>query len=239
MTGPGPAARDSGGPLAAVFLDGDYGDPGWHNALAKRADVVLAADGGARFLIGLCVMPDAVVGDFDSLGAADQARLRAAGVELLRHPVRKDVTDGELAVDEALRRGAGEILLAGATGALDHTLGHLAILRRLAARGVAARMVAPRLTATVLVSLAAVALDAVAGTRVSLVPMAGDVTVTLSGFEYPLDRGVLPADVCLGIGNHVTGPGEARIVLHEGVAAVLVECGGVVFRPLEAPRGAQ
>ena len=239
MTGSGPAARDSGGPLAAVFLDGDYGDPGWHNALAKRADVVLAADGGARFLIGLCVMPDAVVGDFDSLGAADQARLRAAGVELLRHPVRKDVTDGELAVDEALRRGAGEILLAGATGALDHTLGHLAILRRLAACGVAARMVAPRLTATVLVSPAAVALDAVAGTRVSLVPMAGDVTVTLSGFEYPLDRGVLPADVCLGIGNHVTGPGEARIVLHEGVAAVLVECGGVVFRPLEAPRGAQ
>ena len=67
-------------------------------------------------------------------------------MELVRHPVRKDVTDGELAVDEALRRGAGEVLLAGATGALDHTLGHLAILRRLTARGVAARLVAPDLS---------------------------------------------------------------------------------------------
>ena len=61
---------------------------------------------------------------------------RPAGVELIRHPVRKDRTDGELAVDEALRRGAGELVLAGALGALDHTLGHLAILRRVAARGV-------------------------------------------------------------------------------------------------------
>ena len=96
--------------------------------------------------------PHAVVGDFDSLDEETAERLRAAGVEFLRHPVRKDVTDGELAVDEAVRRGAGEVLLAGATGALDHTLGHLAILRRLAARGVAARLVAPDLTATVLIA---------------------------------------------------------------------------------------
>ena len=37
----------AGRPLAVVFLDGDYGDPGWHRALAARADIVLAADGGA------------------------------------------------------------------------------------------------------------------------------------------------------------------------------------------------
>ncbi len=243
MTGPAPApapaTRGVGGPLAVVFLDGEYGDPGWYRTLVERAQVVLAADGGARFLIGLDVMPDAVVGDFDSLSEADASRLRAGGVELLRHPVRKDVTDGELAVDEALRRGAGQIVLTGATGALDHTLGHLAILRRLAARGVAARLMAPQLTATVLVSPSAVAVDAVAGTRVSLVPMAGDATVTLSGLDYPLDRGVLPAEACLGLGNHVSGCGDARVVLHEGAAAVLVECGGVVFRPLDAPRAAR
>jgi thiamine pyrophosphokinase len=184
------------------------------------------------------VAPDTVVGDFDSLDEADQERLRDEGVELLRHPVRKDVTDGELAVEEALRRGAGEVLLTGATGALDHTLGHLAILRRLASRGVPARLVAPRLTTTVIVSPAAVALDAPAGARVSLVPMAGDVRVTLSGLDYPLDRGLLPADACLGLGNHVAASADARLVLHDGVVAVLVECGGVDFRRIEVPRGA-
>ena len=106
-------AEDRGRSLAVVFLDGDYGDPGWYRALVSRAGLVLAADGGARFLAGLGVTPDAVVGDFDSLDEAVVRRLEDDGVELVRHPVRKDVTDGELAVDEALRRGADEVVLAG------------------------------------------------------------------------------------------------------------------------------
>ena len=144
--------------------------------------------------------------------------------------MRKDVTDGELAVDEALRRGAGEVLLAGATGALDHTLGHLAILRRQAARGVAARLVAPGLSVTVLIAPASVRLAAAAGVRVSLVPLGGDATVTLTGLDYPLDRGVLPADACLGIGNHVAAEGDAAIVVHEGVVAALVETDDEIVR---------
>ena len=216
-------AGGGGRQLAVVFLDGDYGDPDWHRALAARAGLVLAADGGARFLAGLGVRPDAVIGDFDSLEPALAARLEVDGVETVRHPTRKDFTDGELAVDEALRRGAGEVLLAGATGALDHTLGHLAILRRLRARGVPARLVAPGLSVAVLTAPASVALVAPAGTRVSLVPLAGDATVSLAGLDYPLDRGVLPADACLGLGNHVAAGAAASIVLHGGTVAVLVE----------------
>ena len=229
MTGEG--AADGGRPLAVVFLDGDYGDPGWHRALTARADIVLAADGGARFLTGIGVTPDAVVGDFDSLDPAIAARLEGEGVVLVRHPVRKDVTDGELAVDEALRRGAGEVLLAGATGALDHTLGHLAILRRQAARGVAARLVAPGLCVTVLIAPASIRLAAAAGVRVSLVPLGGDSTVTLAGLDYPLDHGVLPAAACLGIGNHVAVAGRAAIEIHEGVVAAMVEADDEVFAP--------
>ena len=160
-------AEDRGRLLAVVFLDGDYGDPSWYRALAARADILLAADGGAAFLAAEGITPQAVVGDFDSLDEGVAGILEERGVELVRHPVRKDVTDGELAVEEALRRGAGEVVLAGATGALDHTLGHLAILRRLAARGIAARLVAPDLAVTVLVAPAEVVLAAPPGVRVS------------------------------------------------------------------------
>jgi len=197
---------------------------------------VLAADGGARFLAGIGVTPGAVVGDFDSLDVDSVRRLEAAGVELVRHPVRKDLTDGELAVEEALRRGADEVVLAGATGALDHTLGHLAILRRLAACGVAARMVAPDLAVTVLVAPARAVLVAPAGVRVSLAPSGGDAIVSLSGLEYPLDRGVLPADTCLGLGNHVTTP-PARIRVHQGAVVAVVEWGEEAFRRADTGRG--
>jgi thiamine pyrophosphokinase len=222
-------AEDRGRPLAVVFLDGDYGDPDWHRALVARAEIVLAADGGARFLTGIGVTPDAVVGDFDSLDPVIAARLETRGVAFVRHPVRKDVTDGELAVDEAVRRGAGEVLLAGATGALDHTLGHLAILRRQAARGVLASLVAPGLSVTVLRAPTSVRLGAAAGVRVSLIPLGGDLTVSLADLDYPLDHGVLPADACLGIGNHVAADGAAAIVVHDGVVAVVVETDDETF----------
>jgi thiamine pyrophosphokinase len=226
-----PGVEDRGRPLAVVFLDGQYGDPGWYRALAARADILLAADGGAAFLAGEGLAPQAVVGDFDSIAESVAATLEEQGVEFLRHPVRKDVTDGELAVEEALRRGAAELLLAGATGALDHTLGHLAILRRLAARGIAARLVAPDLTVAVLLAPADVGIAAPAGVRVSLVPAGAGATVTLEGLDYPLDRGTLPADACLGLGNHVAAAGNARVVVHQGAVIALVEWGGVPFAP--------
>ena len=232
MSGPA-GGPPSGGPradrarLAVVFLAGEYDDPAYFRGWAEAADMVVAADGGARFLLDHGVRPDVVVGDFDSLAAPDAERLVAAGVELVRHPVRKDRTDGEMAADEALRRGAGELVLAGALGALDHTLGHLAILRRLAARGVAARLAAPRLTVRVFAAPDEVQLDALAGTRVSIVPLQGDALVTLEGFDYALDRGVLPQDACLGLGNAVVA--AARILVHEGSVAVLVEDGDEAF----------
>jgi thiamine pyrophosphokinase len=214
-------------PLAAVFLDGDYDDPAYFRGWAEAADIVVAADGGARFLLEEGIRPDVVVGDFDSLPAAAVERLEAAGVELVRYPVRKDRTDGEMAADEALRRGAGELVLAGALGALDHTLGHLAILRRLAARGVAARLAAPQLTVRVFLAPDEARLDASAGTRVSVVPLQGDALVSLEGFDYALERGVLPQDACLGLGNTVVA--AALILVHEGVVAVLVEDGDEAF----------
>jgi thiamine pyrophosphokinase len=224
------SAEGRGRLLAVVFLDGDYGDPSWYRALAARADILLAADGGAAFLAAQGLVPQAIVGDFDSLAEGVAEALEERGAELVRHPVRKDVTDGELAVEEALRRGAGEVMLAGATGALDHTLGHLAILRRLAARGVAARLVGPDLAVTVLVAPAEVVLVAPTGVRVSLAPFGAGATVTLKGFEYPLRHGMLPADACLGLGNHVA-VADPRVVVHEGTVVVIVEWGEESFAP--------
>lgn len=214
--------------LAAVFLGGVYEEQAYYLGWAAAADLVVGADGGAGFLLDAALVPTVVVGDFDSLPAVRVAQLETAGVELARHPVRKDRTDGELAVDEARRRGAGEVVLAGALGALDHTLGHLAVLRRLEAAAVPSRLVSPRLTVRVLAAPAGAALDAPPGTRVSLVPLGADAIVTLTGLSYRLARGTLPADACLGLGNSVARSG-ASVTIHEGAVAVLVESGTESF----------
>lgn len=237
---PGSSAR-----LAAVFLDGEYEDPAYYAAWARAADLIVAADGGGRFLTALGVVPDVLVGDFDSLDEEAVAAIGRAGARIERHPVRKDQTDGELAVGEARLAGATELVLAGALGALDHVLGHLALLRRVEVAGTPARIVAPALTVRVLGPGSHVTLDAPAGTRVSLAPLGGDTTVTLAGFEYDLDRGRLPFDACLGLGNAVagatTGPGPgggATIRVHEGDVALLVASGREAFGTLRRPAAA-
>lgn len=225
MRSPEAASR---APLAVVFLDGVYENAGYYSAWAAAADLVIAADGAAAFLTSQGIRPSVVIGDLDSLPADIIESLAGSGVEFKRYPIRKDATDGELAVVEALHRGAGEVLLAGALGALDHTLGHLAILRRLAADGVDARLVSPQLTVRVLVAPAESPLDSAPLTRVSLVALGGDALVTLEGLEYPLVRETLPWDTCLGLGNAIAASPSA-VLVHEGTVAVLVASGEETF----------
>jgi thiamine pyrophosphokinase len=244
--GEGAGRRTPAGGLAAVFLDGDYEDAAYYEAWALAADLVVAADGGGRFLAAAGIVPDLLVGDFDSLDEAAVAAAAARGATVVRHPVRKDQTDGELAVDEALRAGASEVVLAGALGALDHVLGHLALLGRVEARGTPARLVSPTLTVRVLGDGARVRLDAGPGTRVSLAPLGDGAVVTLAGFDYDLDRGRLPGDACLGLGNAVaaraataeageSGALGATIRVYEGRVAVLVWTGRETFNGLRGP----
>src|SRR5439155_10990786 len=56
-------------------------------------------------------------------------RARAAGAVVERHPVDKDATDLELALDVARDRGAARItVVGGAGGRLDHFLANVALL---------------------------------------------------------------------------------------------------------------
>ena len=91
--------------LAAVFLDGDYEDDEYYTALARSRRPRRRRRRRRRVPAARRLRPDSWWATSTRWPATDLERLAAAGVEVVRHPVRKDVTDGELAVDEALRRG--------------------------------------------------------------------------------------------------------------------------------------
>lgn len=103
----------------------------------RGGDLAIAADAGYETAVALGERVDVLLGDFDSLAGRPEDLLRDTATEIIRVPTEKDDTDTQLAVEEAIRRGAEEIIIIGGLGGrLDHTLSTLAILEDLHARGV-------------------------------------------------------------------------------------------------------
>lgn len=212
-----------------ILLNGDYEDEAWHVRQIEAAQVVVAADGGHRYLRRLGRWPRVLIGDFDSLDAELVVEARDAGVEVVQHPVKKDETDAELAVAWAEANHQGEIVLLGAFGgAFDHEIGHVALLRGLASRGRDARLAAPGVAATVVWSPARLHLTSPPGTRVSLLALTPTAVVTLKGLEYPLTNAPLAAATCRGLSNRIARRG-ATIGVGGGLLLVVAADGDERF----------
>ena len=192
-------------------------------ASVRAADLVIAADGGARRLLDLEIAPHYLVGDLDSLSQETVARLISAGCQVQRHPAAKDATDTELAIELALDRGATVIDLVGATGGarLDHSLANVLLLAADWPAGVRLRLV--EATATVLVIRAgqSVELPGTVGDIVALLPLAGPARgITTRGLRYALAGEDLSFGRARGVSNVLTAP-VASISLTAGLLLVI------------------
>jgi thiamine pyrophosphokinase len=125
----GPGRTDGLGRMVAhpAATDSAATDPA---AVPSGRPMIVAADGGAARCLAAGLRPDIVVGDFDSLPAAAQARLRDLGVEMVTAEPDKDESDTELCLLVALRRAATRITILGALGILrpEHSIANLLLL---------------------------------------------------------------------------------------------------------------
>ncbi len=191
--------------------------------IVEAADLVIAADGGAAWLDGLGRPPDVLVGDLDSVEPALVDRLAAGGTRVVRHPREKDASDTELAISEALRLGATEIVLVGALGGerLDHELANLLLLADPELPPGAVSIARGGTGVRVLRGPGELSLLAGIGATVTLLPIGGDATgVTTAGLRYPLEDETLRVGRSRGLSNEVTAaPASVRVV--EGTLLVI------------------
>jgi thiamine pyrophosphokinase len=210
--------RDHRGPAfpirALVVADGDVParlvlDAAWQGWDA-RFDLVVAADGGLRRAAAVGLSPDVLVGDLDSLDAGSLARSESAGLPIVRAPVDKDESDTELALLEAVRRGATRVTVLGALGGrrLDHALANVWLLAHPDLEGIDIEL----LDAGARVSLVSApgpdgrpvtrALPGTVGAVISLLPFGGDAHgVTTRGLRYPLADELLVTGPARGLSN--------------------------------------
>ena len=172
--------------------------------------LVIAADGGALKAESLGLRPEIVIGDLDSLAPGDVERLRGQHVQLLRFPPDKDQSDTELAVHEAVSRGADRLVLIGALGGrrVEHSLANILLLTmpELATRDASIVDRASTLRAMGAHGGDRLEVRGVAGDYISLLPLTERVEgVNTSGLAYELHDEELHQGPARGLSNELTG----------------------------------
>ena len=182
----------------------------------EKNDLTIAADGGITHLQKLGLVPDVILGDFDSLGYVPQ------GAQVF--PVEKDDTDVMLALRHGLRAGFREFLIYGGMEGkrLDHTVANLQALAFLRTKGARGYLIGREQVASVIENESAV-FDAGATGILSAFCLGRDALgVTIRGMQYSLENGTLGADFPLGVSNHFIGK-EAGITVTDGKLLLMWE----------------
>ena len=179
----------------------------------------IAADSGIRHAATLGAIPELWTGDFDSCDGLDVAPFD--GIPKAVYPPEKDRTDGEIAVDTAIERGASRLVLAGAFGGsrTDHAFLHLTAAMRLTEEGFAVLLTSGLQEGYPLLPANARRFDLEEGTLFSILAFSALSGLTIEGAQWPLKRVEVPFGSSLTLSNRVRG--GLRVSLEKGRALLI------------------
>lgn len=205
-----------------IVANGEIQNSARAQSLLRSADQIIAADGGCRHCLRLGFPPNLLVGDLDSIDGSDLEAVEQAGGIIQRHPTRKDATDLELALHQAIEIGGQEVVILGAVGGRwDQSLANLLLLANPAFDELSIEVVEGRQHGQLARPGQGLSLEGEPGDTVSLIPLSGDARgITTEGLEYMLDGESLSFASSRGVSNVLRAP-TARIELSDGLLLVL------------------
>ena len=179
---------------------------------------LIAADRGLEFFLTHQILPDVVIGDFDSISEGGREFLEVPSgikknseipyggmtnwkvhkqtveekkeVEIIRLRPEKDDSDTQSAMNYAIQTGAKEIAILGVTGKrVDHLMANFGLLVLAQKEGASVILVDGYNYMKLVPSGTVLEKSKQFGKYVSFFQLGGDVTgLTLEGFKYPLSK---------------------------------------------------
>lgn len=183
----------------------------------QSGDFVIAADAGYEKCRCFGIIPDIIIGDFDS------SEIIPDGENIVRLPVEKDITDLFAAANEAKKRGCDELHIYGALGGRpDHSFANYSLLASLAKDRISAFLYGENYTVTAIRNNT-LEINGKKGDTVSVFSWTEKSEgVSYSGLKYPLENAVLERDFSLGVSNSLTDT-KALISVKNGILLVMQE----------------
>lgn len=179
-------------------------------------DFVIACDRGLLNAGRAGVLPDLIVGDFDSYNGD-----LPPDVEVLRYPSEKDDTDTMIAVRYAVEHGAGEIVFCSALGGrLDHSFANIQSAVYAVSHGIKASIICDD-TRIFFLRDGEQSFEPQDGWSLSVFSISDKCeNVSISGAKYELDNAVITNGFPVGVSNDWKS-GPARVSVGCGILMIV------------------
>lgn len=117
-------------PICTIFLNGDLPNKKVVRNYINKDTFILCADGGANDISKYKLLPDAVIGDMDSIKSAKLSEFKKKNIEIIKID-EQETTDFEKCLMYCLDKNFKKIyIFGGASPRADHTLNNYSIMRR-------------------------------------------------------------------------------------------------------------
>lgn len=180
------------------------------------SDYVIAADAGYEYCTENCIIPDLVLGDFDSLVKAPKHP------NVMQLPVEKDDTDTMFALKLGLEKGYKRFYVYGALGGKrpDHTIANMQGLMYLLSHGARGWLFGEKYVWTAIEN-SALRLEGEGDVSVFCIDGKAE-GVSIKGLKYEICDVELTSDFPLGVSNSFVSP-QAEISVKNGRLLIMYD----------------
>lgn len=182
------------------------------------SDYVIAADAGYEYCRKNNIIPDLVLGDFDSLGAAPKHP------NVVQLPTEKDDTDTVFAIKTGLEKGYRHFYIYGGLGGKrsDHTMANLQSLLYLANRKARGWLFGENCVWTAIKNTS-ITIKGEGNVSVFCIDGAAH-GVTLKGLKYEIENAEISSDFPIGVSNSMSAE-TASVEVTDGALLVMYDIG--------------
>ncbi len=207
-------------PRVVIFANGVLPNLETIRNILRADDFLIGADGGARLIVALGLLPNFVIGDLDSLTEDDLYDLGSADVRVDQYPANKDETDLELAIQYALQLSPSSIIIVAALGGrMDQTLGNISLLTDLLMSNIDIRL--DDGVEEIFFCRDQAQVHGKSTDIVSLIPWNGDVSgIVTTGLKWPLRSETLFSYKTRGLSNEMINE-TATVQIKSGLLLIV------------------
>lgn len=211
--------------MKAIIVSGGYIPVNFLSYQLKNkysdADMIICADSGADVLFAAEIIPNVLLGDFDSINPEIFDFFVQQGIKTVRFNTNKDVTDTHIAIKYAINQGADKIIILGALGdRMDHTLSNVFLLESYLHLA-HCKIINEKNKIELISDGAKKTFSNKHYKYISLIPISKKVVgVTTEGLKYKLTNATLHRNDSYGVSNEII-QSYGSIMLKKGILAVI------------------